>query len=156
MIRIIYDSRGHVADVNDSGVTPARRKEIAAAGGRIETRNDWRSLSAAVLASRDATKATGDNHFAVDKGPRVSPRFDIARAPQVGDEVSRAFNGDYYPAGKITHISPSWAVIKTSTGEKFTRRKAGAETVHHSATWRDRSGTFTLVRGHHDKRNPHF
>jgi len=156
MFHIIYDSRGLVTDVTNSGATLTRRNEIAAAGGRIESRRDWRTLAGAIRAAADATGATGETFFAVDNGPRVSPRYDISRMPQVGDEVSRAFNGDYYPAGKIVHVSPSWAVIKTSTGEKFTRRKAGADTVHHSATWRDRGGTFTLIRGHHDKRNPHF
>ena len=156
MFRIIYDSRGYVADVNDSGVTPARRKEIAAAGGRIETRNDWPTLEHARRAAEVAMHATGEEFFAVDNGPHMSPRFDIARMPQIGDEVSRGFNGDYYPEGKITHNSPSRAVIKTSTSEKFTRRKRGAKSVKNSAVWRDRGGTFTLIRGHHDKRNPHF
>lgn len=112
-----------------------------------ESRWDWKSLDEvaliAELASTDDTLYIG-----VDKGSSVSPRFDVIEAPKVGDDVSMSFNGDSYPCGKIVSISKSMKLITTSDGKKFYRRKQ-------SGTWLN-GGTFALVRGIIDERNPHF
>lgn len=70
--------------------------------------------------------------------------FDVIVAPKVGDEVSRGFNGDYYPCGKITKITPTWQ-ITTDTGAKFRR-------VKESAAWKETRGSFWMVNGVHDER----
>lgn len=112
-----------------------------------ESRWDWKSLDEvaliAELASTDDTLYIG-----VDKGNSVSPRFDVIQAPKVGDDVSMSFNGDSYPCGKIVSISKSMKLITTSDGKKFYRRKQ-------SGTWLN-GGTFALVQGIIDERNPHF
>lgn len=87
-------------------------------------------------------------------------KYNVAILPKVGDDVSKAFNGDYYPAGQIVAISKSGEKITTSTGEVFRRPRrrltdaAGREFPVFQ--WRENSGPFCLIEGTHDERNPHF
>lgn len=74
--------------------------------------------------------------------------FDVIEAPKVGDKVSKGFNGDYYPEGEITRITPKWQ-ITTSTGAKFRR-------VKNTASWRETGRGFSMVGGHIDERNPSY
>lgn len=94
------------------------------------------------------TEQTGDVHLMVDNGDYCSPRFDVIRAPKVGDKVSYAFNGDYYPDGEITAVTSKFQV-KTSGGHTYRRRK-------NSGSWLQPGGTWGLVQGHINERNPHF
>jgi len=99
-----------------------------------------------------ATKLTGKLHVPTDSGPYVSPRFDVIEAPKVGDDASYAFNGDYYPCGKITAISDSLRRI-VATDEKgvkrvFWRRRQSGAWVY--------QGTWSLVQGHVSRLNPEF
>lgn len=66
----------------------------------------------------------------------------------IGDEVSMAFNGDYYPMGTIAKISPTGKIIHTTTGRKFVRQPASG---YYKA-----GKTFSLIHGNYDERNPHF
>ena len=100
------------------------------------------------LIAEQATKNSGELHIVVDHGEWVSPQFDIIRAPAVGDEVSYAFNGDYSPCGEIVKISKTLKVITTSEGQKF-YRKGNSGQWKYCRTW-------TLVRGHIERRNQHF
>lgn len=111
-------------------------------------RNDFDNMMFAQAVADAATVFSGRKHIATDSGEWVSPRYDVIEAPAVGDEVSKAFNGDYYPQGTIVKISDSMRVIETSTGLKFYRRKQ-------SGAWINR-GTWSLVPGHHTEWNPHF
>jgi len=113
-------------------------------GPGTETRNDWKTLFEAT----EVADALGNDFIAVDEGCHVSPRFDVIKLPQVGDDVSYGFNGDYYPCGQIVSISESLKLIKTSDGSKFYR-------VKETGSWR-MNGTWTLVKGHVNKRNPSF
>lgn len=72
----------------------------------------------------------------------------IVQLPKIGDCVSRAFNGDYYPAGKVTSISKSGKVVTTSDGTKFYR-------VRETSAWRA-DKTWWMTAGHVSKRNPEF
>lgn len=110
-------------------------------------RNDWRAMETVEQIAKELTEATGTLYLGVDYGSGVSPRYDVIAAPVLGQEVSRAFNGDYYPEGTITKISKSLRRVETSTGVVFFRRKQ-------SATWSD--GTFSMVQGHINERNPSF
>lgn len=76
--------------------------------------------------------------------------FMVAELPKVGDEVSKGFNGDYYPSGKIAKISKTFNRITTTEGDVFTRTGP--------MKWKigGKKGAFTLVRGLIDERNPHF
>ena len=97
-----------------------------------------------------ATRDMGEAYLAVDNGQNVSPRFDVIRAPRVGAPVSMAFNGDYYPCGTIEKIGGSnFKTIYTTDGTKFNRRRQ-------TGTWVRKGGTFCMVAGHRDERNPSF
>jgi hypothetical protein len=112
------------------------------------TRHDFKSLEHAGDIAKSATQATGKLHLPVDSGSGVWPRFDVIEAPAVGDDVSYAFNGDYYPCGQIKSISASHRVITTTEGQKFYRRRE-------SGCWK-LNGIWSLVDGHRHELNPSF
>lgn len=109
-----------------------------------ETRNDWRTFEAA----QEVAAALGPNYIATDAGQHVSPRYDVIELPKVGDKVSYAFNGDYYPCGEIASISKSLKLITTTEGRKFYRQRQ-------TGCWKY-NGTWSLVQGHISKQNPEF
>jgi hypothetical protein len=111
-------------------------------------RNDFKTLETAEKVAADATALTGNLHIAVDQGPSWSPRYDVIEAPRVGAEVSYGFNGDYYPAGKITKISASLRRVQTDRGDVFFRRGQTAAWV--------KNGTWSMVQGTINRRNPEF
>ena len=111
------------------------------------TRNDIISFPHAIQIAGAAWLLTGRLHLACDNGRNVYPRYDVIEAPKVGDKVSRTINGDYYPEGEIVHVSASKKVVRTSTGLRFDRKGT-------TASWRNK-GTWTLVAGHINERNPH-
>jgi hypothetical protein len=115
--------------------------------GWIHSR-DFPSYGSAQAISVYLTAMSGRTYLPTDEGPGCSPRYRIIEAPQVGDEVSKGFNGDYYPVGKITRITPTWQVT-TDQGNKFRRYK-------NTSGWRAEGGTWWMVNGVHDERNPHF
>lgn len=109
------------------------------------------AIAKAIAASANEYKsnnADADRFIAVDKGEFTGPRYDVIRVPAIGDEVSKGFNGDYYPEGKITTISTSLRRVETSTGCVFWR-------VRESACWRSNQ-TWSMVGGHINERNPSF
>lgn len=112
----------------------------------VENRNNWKTLAAAEAVAA----ALGEAYVATDSGAHVSPRYDVITRPQVGDKVSYAFNGDSYPCGTITKMSagPTYRRIETSTGKIFWRRRQSGAWVN--------DGTWSLVVGHINKRNPEF
>lgn len=115
-----------------------------------QSRWDWKDLDTAQQIAEGATKLTGRLHIGIDNGPCVSPRFDIMEAPAVGDEVSYAFNGDYYPDGVITSVTKgSLKVVRTSTGSTYYRRR-------NTGNWKKAGGTWSLVPGHRTDKNPSF
>lgn len=115
----------------------------------FQTRNDWKTFERAAQVAQELTEATGTLYIGIDQGSNVSPRYDVIEAPAVGHEVSRGFNGDYYPAGTITKVSDSLRRVETDQGVVFYRRR-------NSGTWLQTGGTFAMVRGHRDERNPSF
>lgn len=98
-----------------------------------------------------ASRFSGRQYLMADSGYGVSPRYNVVEAPQVGDEVSMAFNGDYYPAGRIVKISPSYGQIRVE-GEcgvrVFYRRQQ-------SGAWMSQQ-TWSLVPGVISRLNPEF
>ena len=114
----------------------------------LKCRWDWTSFAEVEGLATQVTALTGDLHVGVDNGQGHYPRYDIIRAPAVGDKVSYGFNGDYYPDGEIVRMTNTLNVI-TSTGGTYRRRK-------NSASWRRAGGTWSLIQGHHNERNPHF
>lgn len=116
--------------------------------GNWTSRWDFKTFADATRIAHSATQNLGALFVPVDSGPYVSPRYDVLQAPKVGDKVSYGFNGDYYPDGEIVKVSPKLQVT-TSTGNVYRRRKQ-------TGTWLRTGGTWALVQGHIDERNPHF
>lgn len=112
------------------------------------SRNDFDSMMLAQQIADSATRLTGRTYIATDAGEGCYPRFDVIEAPAVGDEVSYAFNGDYYPCGRITSISKTMKLITTDTGRKFYRQG-------NRGLWLN-GGMWSLVAGHISRMNPEF
>ena len=119
------------------------------AGDVVECRGDWDSFVQVQTIANDLNVAAGSlSYIAVDNGDNNWPRYDVNKLVQVGDPVSYSFNGDSYPDGIVTGMSPTFKVISTSTGNRYYR-------VRETGCWR-RSGTWNLIRGHHRTQNPSF
>lgn len=131
----------------DNQVVAIRHQKPSHHAGWI-TRHDFESMDHATDIAKSVTQITGKLHLPVDGGSGVWPRFDVIEAPAVGNDVSYAFNGDYYPCGQIKSISANHRVITTTEGQKFYRR---AE----SGCWKY-NRTWSLVSGHRSELNPSF
>jgi hypothetical protein len=114
----------------------------------VECRRDWNSMEQAADVARKLSDASGELYLATDSGEWCLPRYDVIRAPKVGDAVSYSFNGDSYPCGHIAKISDSMKLITTTDGKKFYRRKLSGSWV--------RNSTWSLIQGHHREQNPSF
>ena len=109
---------------------------------------DFNSFEDARTMAAYLTAMKAQTFLPVDEGNGTYPRFRVIEAPAVGDEVSRSFNGDSYPCGKITKITPTWQVT-TNQGSKFLRYKE-------TGGWREAGRGFWMIAGTVDERNPHF
>lgn len=111
--------------------------------------NNWniKSFDHATELAVAETQATGKLHIACDRGEWCSPRYYVAPVPVVGEPVSYAFNGDYYPCGVITKISKTLQKITTSDGKVFFRKRK-------TDVWK--SSIWSLVNGHIERQNPEF
>lgn len=117
---------------------------------KIVSRRDMKEFGDAERIAEQATKLTGTRYIAIDNGGGMWPRFDVIEAPVVGASVSYCFNGDYYPDGEIVHVTKgTLRQIRTSTGNVYYRRG-------NSGRWVMKGGTWSLVNGHRDERNPHI
>jgi hypothetical protein len=142
-------------DTNDGRMiqaTPELPKAYRSKPDAYTYRGDIKDFADAErIASLANMLADGYTYVAVDAGPQVSPRFDVVRGFQVGDAVSRSFNGDSYPVGTVTKVSgANGRIVTVSDGQSvraFYRRKL-------TASWVEKGGGFCLSRGIHEKRNP--
>lgn len=114
-------------------------------GSGWASRNDF-TETIAKKAADAATISEKKQFLYTDAGPLQSPRFDVIQAPQIGDLVSKSFNGDSYPVGKIVKISKSYRRIETNSGVVFYRRQR-------TGSWIS-GGTWYMVLGVVDERNP--
>lgn len=104
---------------------------------------------ARTLASAKTQMSGGaDVYLPCDASSHVSPRYSVTLAPKVGDQVSKAFNGDSYPEGEIVKVSKSYKRVETSTGVVFYR-------VRETGCWRA-DGTWSMRQGHVYEQNPSF
>lgn len=113
-----------------------------------QNRWDWTTKATVDHLAEQITEYAGELFISIDNGTSVSPRFDIIRAPKVGDEVSMGFNGDYYPQGKIKAISSSLKVITLGNGKRFYRRRETGSWIHNQ--------TWSLIPGTLNTQNPHI
>lgn len=101
------------------------------------------------VAARLNSERPGTVWLPVDRGSHVSPQFTVIQFTiKVGDEVSMGFNGDYYPQGKVARVSKDYKIVTLENGKRFFRRKQ-------TESWKF-DGTWGLVRGVFDERNPSF
>jgi len=129
---------------------PSAAGEIHSRDGKngwISSR-DFEAREQADAMAKYLTAMTGKIHLGVDEGEGVSPRYRVIEAPQIGDFVSRSFNGDSYPVGTIVKITPTW-IVKTDSGKTFRRWKE-------TGGWREQGRGFWMVKGYHEEKNPHF
>ena len=122
-------------------------KPLAMSTGWMSVR-DLASVGDACTMAAYLTAMTGATWLPVDEGRHCSPQFRVTEAPKMGDTVSKSFNGDSYPCGEITRITKTWQ-ITTDQGVKFRRHKE-------TGGWRQEGGTWWMIAGEHDERNPHF
>lgn len=122
--------------------------EFEYSDSRWKSRWDWKSFEEVERVARYITAMTGDLYLAVDNTESTAPRYDIVRCPKIGDAVSYGFNGDYYPDGEVVKITKNLQ-ITTSGGHTYRRFK-------NTGGWRRTGGTWWLISGHVDERNPHF
>jgi hypothetical protein len=116
----------------------------------LTSRSDLKSFGDAESLAYAATKDLGQTFLACDNGSHVWPRYDVVAAPREGAAVSYGFNGDYYPDGYITKVGgTNCSRVYTDTGSVYNRRR-------NSGSWVKRGGTWSLVMGHVDERNPSF
>lgn len=115
--------------------------------GWISSR-DIKTFQEATRIARYLGFLTNEEYLPVATGPDLANNIEIIKAPKVGDPVSATLNGDSYPEGYITRITPTWR-ITTSTGRKFSRLKS-------SSTWQEVGRGFYMSMGHRSFRNPHF
>ena len=110
--------------------------------------NRFENRQEAIDRAIELTLSTGNHHIAYEAGYVCSP-WAVVEMPKIGDEVSMGFNGDSYTCGTITKITKTYR-ITTSQGVKFSR--VG------DFNWKQggKSGTFSMIKGHVEKRNPHF
>lgn len=143
MIFVTFDADHKVVGFTE---THKEAQDAVAPAVSFQSRNDWQSLAEVEAIAAQLSELTGDLYIAYDKQSTL-PRFDLFKAPKVGDEVSMGFNGDYYPCGKIATISKTMKKIVTDNGTVFYRRSM--------SRWLN-CGTFVMIPGVHDERNPHI
>lgn len=133
---------------------------------KAESRWDWKSYERVVeVAAKLNTDAeavgalTEQGHVSVylpvDHGDHTSPRFDIIEAPDLGAYASKSFNGDSYPIGPIVKIGKNYSRIYVARESNpddilvFYRKKQ-------RASWILSGGTWGLIQGKRNERNPSF
>lgn len=133
-------------ELNESGNVAAwaTEKNELNQSNEIISRHELQSDAHATWIADQLTTVTGIQFLAVDAGENVFPRFDIIKAPTVGDDVSMTYKGDFFPVGKIVSISPTARVITTTAGKRFYRK-------HKTGSW-IYDGTWSLVPGVHTGR----
>lgn len=137
-----------VHTIRGSGGKLLRAEVVPGYDPKHENRNDWHTMAAA----EEVAAALGPKYIATDAGDHVSPRYDVVPLPQLGDPVSYAFNGDCYPCGYITRVSGA-GFRRIEVQDGFAKRIFWRRRL--SGSWIN-EGTWSLVAGHHSKRNPEF
>jgi len=136
----------HVTNESPWTGTPKLKEFPGIEYDQVRQSRDFKTFEEVEELAKWATEKTGAIWLAYDDGASTYPRFGIFQPPKVGDEVSYAFNGDYYPCGKITKITKGWR-ITTSEGKVFNRKKQRPQ-------WLMVGGTWSLVQGHIERQNP--
>jgi len=135
---------------------PATDAELLSVIEKGSTGWGVRDFAHATALAAAMTERGGAAWLPVDYGTSRSPRYTIVPAPVVGAAVSYGFNGDFYPCGNIVRVSS----VTTGAKRVEARDDAGAVSVFYrhklSGSWIKAGGTWCMVAGHRDERNPSF
>lgn len=112
--------------------------------------HEYKSFEEVELIAAKATELTGTLYIAT--GSDSSRYYDITIPPAIGDMVSKSFNGDSYPVGKIIHITPTWRISVDDGKGNITKFRR----VKRTANWVEINGCFSLVKGTISRLNPEF
>ena len=126
------------------------RREDGSIGAGWISKQDISQHPTPEISSRhiaDSASNLGDRYIATDSGEPSRHRYSIARAPAIGDPVSRSLRGDSCPCGVIVKISKSFRRVETSEGKAFFRQKQ---------TGRWMQSRWSLINGHREERNNHL
>lgn len=140
--------------VEDTNNEDFHREVVEGERDFITNRNDIQSFEEAVKLAKQACalEMVEGKYIATDDGSHTWPRYDVIEPPKVDALVSYTFNGDYYPAGKITKISASFKrIVATDDNGKervFYRRRESGAWIY--------DGTWSMVPGHIHKLSPEF
>lgn len=147
MLHIRFENFEPVEVIDDYPQNPiwARNARGVNSGNGWMNRNDFKSFAEVQEIAEKLTARFGVVYLPATHGTR---QFDVIKAPAVGDKVSKYFNGDAYPEGEIVRITGKWQVT-TSTGVKFRRQQE-------TGSWKEVNGSFYMIGGHINERNPHF
>lgn len=128
MVNIMRDRNGKICGVISQSIEGST------------ARGDWHDYSAEQMdaLAEEVSEYMGRPFVAVERDGY--PKNDIVPVPRVGDPISYGFNGDYYPCGRISRVSPTGKVITSTQGHKFYRRGK-------TSKWRYNK-FWSLVRGH--------
>ena len=120
--------------------------------------SDMKSFEEAEKYAEACTKLTGETYLAFDNGAGTSHRYGIMVPPKVGDDVSYGFNGDYYPCGKVVRITPGWRIYTSddTKSDASNRKHLMFNRKGKTSGWKMKGGTWGLVKGIVDERNPSF
>ena len=145
MARYVRMSRGLPVEISDEYPQNGAWNKV---DGWMSLRQDIATGEEGQRLATYITALTGKVFLVASEGSSSHPRWYVFEAPCIGDDVSRGLNGDYYPCGKITKITKNWKVT-TDSGASFNR-------VRETSSWKEVRGSFFMVQGIIDERNPHF
>jgi hypothetical protein len=119
---------------------------------------DYKTFAEAEDIAAQLTEIYGVTWIAYDNGSGTSDQFGVMELPKVGDDVSYGFNGDYYPCGKIVRITKGLRIYTedVSKSDGAHRQKCTFNRKGKTSGWKMVGGTWSLIKGIVDERNPHF
>lgn len=123
-----------------------------------KTDPDFKSFEEVEAIAVKLTELTGETYLAYDNGSHTSHRFGVMVPPKVGDDVSYGFNGDCYPCGKVVRITKGWRIYTENPDkpEGAPRKHLMFNRKRKTSGWVMKGGTWGLVKGIVDERNPSF
>ena len=114
---------------------------------------DFETFVQAEAAAKKLTEVMGRLYIPTTNGEEGRrARYEVVEVPAVGDEVSRGFNGDYYPCGKIVRVTKALTVIAEDENGFQSRFRR----VKQTGSWKLENMPYYLVFGRVDERSPHF
>lgn len=131
-------------------IETVRNGHIKYVGGERYTTDMVEDFETAEQVANYLTLKTGTCFLPIDRGERVSPRYDVVKFDfKPGDEVSMmGLNVDYYPQGAVKKVSENKRIVTLYNGKRFFRRGLTDSWIYDKC--------WTLVPGTISELNPEF